>query len=183
MYEARGYRYGIMVFGFATICSLIAVMVGSYCCSSFPEDYLSTGANPGLDQPRNLMSVSQLMNHSMGFRLCVMTLTASSVGLSAAYLNLIMTMKGVFENSRSALAFRALLAALVVGVFDILAVYVFGFFGYRGPLVLVSFLGIAVLVSLMNIPARSGCILAVPLAIVGFGAAATISMTMGIGWD
>jgi hypothetical protein len=68
-------------------------------------------------------------------------------------------------------------------VLYILTIYIAGYVAYRGPLVLVAWIGISVAIGLMYAPNRSGLILAVPLTPAGFIAAGLTSMIVGIPWD
>lgn len=164
--DARGYRYGAILFGAATLGSLIAVAIGSYRSGS------------GM-----LSGFRAVMGQPMGLRLCLMTSIASIACLGGTLLSLFLATDERFRHGRASIVIRGVIAVLIVGVIDIITVYAAGFLGYIGPLVLLSWLAVALLVSMMNAPGRAAFILAVPLTVMGFGAAAILSMTLGIPWD
>lgn len=184
MNETKGYRYGMGLFGLAATVSGIAVIYGSQCCAVFsPEDQIIR-ANFGIPEHRGIRWLTAaLMDWPMGFRLCLMTLTASLIGLVVAFSGFLLVQHKDTNYAPLANGLRAFLAALLVGVMYILTIYIAGFVGYQGTLILVSWLIISILVSLMSVSNRSGFILAVPLTVVGFGSAAIISMVLGIAWD
>ena len=183
MEDVRGYRFGTAVFGLATVLSAVAVAYGSYCCAAFSTEDQAILTSLGAPQRRGMQWLTAaLMDWPMGFRLSLMILTTSIFGFAAALCGLILFSKND-RFARLSKIFRPLSAALLVGIIYILVIYIAGFFGYRGPLVMVAWLGAAMLVSLMHLPNRNGLILAIPLAIAGFGAAAVVSMVMGIGWN
>lgn len=184
MNETRGYRYGMALFSLAAVLSGIAVIYGSQCCAVFSPEDQNIRANFGIPEQRGIRWLTAaLMDWPMGVRLCLMTLTASLIGLAVAFSGFLLAQHKNTDHARLADGFRAFSAALLVGVMYILTVYIAGFFGYRGAWILVSWLIISILVSLMSVSNRSGFILAVPLTVVGFGSAAIISMVMGIAWD
>jgi hypothetical protein len=105
------------------------------------------------------------MDWPLGFRLCLMTLVTSLIGFAVAFSGFLLAMREGAKHTRSVALFRSISAVLSVGVIYILIVYVAGFFGYRGPLVILSWMATALLVGLMSFPQKSGVILAVPLMV------------------
>lgn len=180
MEDVRGYRFGTAVFGLAAVLSAGAVAYASSCCSAVSAEDQAILAGLGAPEWRGMGWVTAaLMDWPLGFRLTLMTLTTSIIGFAVALCGLLLASK----NNRFSRIFRPVSATILVGIIYILVIYIAGYIGYKGPFVLVAWLGAAALISLMYFPNRNGLILAVPLAVVGFGAAAVISMVMGIGWD
>lgn len=183
MEDVRGYRFGAALFGLAAVISAVAVAYGSYCCAAFSVEDQAILTSLGAPDRRGVQWLTAaLLDWPLGFRLSLMILTTAIFGFAVALCELIFFSKND-KFARLSKIFRPPSAALLVGSIYILIIYIAGFFGYKGPLILIAWLGAAVLVSLMYFPNRNGLILAIPLAIVGFGAAAIISMVMGIGWD
>ncbi|WP_312219340.1 hypothetical protein [Sphingobium yanoikuyae] len=184
MKEDRGYRYGMALFCLMLAISGVTVIYGSHCCAAFPPEDQAIREHFGAPEWRGIKWLTAaLMDWPMGFRLCLMTLTASLIGLAVAFSGFLLVRHEGIVHVRFSAAVRAFLAAILVGVIYILTIYAAGFYGYQGSLILVSWLEISLLVSLMNVPNRSGVILAVPLTVAGFGSAAIISMLMDIPWD
>jgi hypothetical protein len=184
MDDTRGYRIGIVLFGIAAGLSAAAALYGSYCCAGFPTDVQALRTNFGTPERRAMpWLTATLMDWPLGYRLIVMTLASSLIGvvISISAMTLASWKAGAY--ARLWAVFSMLSASFLVGVLYILTIYVAGYFGYRGPLSLVAWIGISVGVGLMYAPNRSGLILAVPLTPAGFIVAGVTSMIVGIPWD
>lgn len=187
MAELRGYRIGAWFFALVTLlCSAILPLAIS-CCSRFLPSRLPTGAAVDSDRlsPGIKPAAVALLDWPMDFRLFLMTLVAAVLCLFSTLASAFLTRASSRQGAWAAWAAcaRAVFACMTVGVLYILASYVAGFVGYRGPANLIWMAGIPVLIALTHAPRLAALLISFPLFIGGWVAMAVIGMTVGIPLD
>jgi hypothetical protein len=188
--KARRYRWVGSVFGGVVVAELIALPYAIRCCSRFSADVQKFRTDAHWD-PHVGWFAKFLLDWPMEFRLVVMTITAAILCLLATMMLSLLSRVSERQNGADGrgtlrwLVFgaRTAVASFMVAVLYLLAIYACGYVGYMGPRNLVWYLGIPVLVALIEYPRPAGALLGVPLAITGSLCVALISLTVGIPLD
>jgi hypothetical protein len=187
----RGYRWGGGFFAFVALCSLASLPYAISCCSRFSAEELADRASFGGNgwAPGITPLAVALLDWPMGFRLLVMTVVAAILCLAATItLHLFASYTAKETLSRRARMLKpigeAVLGSFIVGVLYILAAYGVGYAGYIGPANAIWFVGIPVLVSLMEHKRLTSAFLwSAPLLLGGWVSMGVFSMTVGIPLD
>jgi hypothetical protein len=144
MDDTRGYRIGIVLFGLAAVFSAAAALYGSHCCVGFPTDVQVLRTSFGTPERRAMPGLSAaLMDWPLGYRLTLMTLASSLIGVAISISGITLASWKAGAYARVWAVFSMLSASFLVGVLYILTIYVAGYVGYRGPLVLMAWIGIS----------------------------------------
>jgi len=191
MQHLRGYRWGGGLFAFVALCSLASFPYAISCCSRFSAEELAERASFGSNgwAPSITPLAVALLDWPMGFRLLVMTAVAAILCLAATITLLLLARFNPKETSdRRAHVLKSIgevvLGSFMVGVLYILAAYGVGYAGYLGPTNAIWFVGIPMLVSLMEHKRLATALLwFVPLLLGGWMWMGLLSMTVGIPLD
>ena len=179
------------MFASVALCSLASLPHAISCCSRFSAQELAERASFGSNgwAPGTTPLAVVLLDWPMGFRLLVLTAVAAILCLAATITLLLIARFNPEETSdRRAHVLKPIgevvLGSFMIGVLYILAAYGVGYAGYLGPANAIWFVGIPMLISLMEHKRLATAFLwSVPLLLGGSMWMGLLSMTVGIPLD
>jgi hypothetical protein len=187
----RGYRWAGGLFAFVALCSLASLPFAISCCSRFSAEELAERALVGRNgwAPGITPLAVALLDWPAGFRLLVMTIVTAVLCLAATITLLLFARYNAKETpDRRARLLKPIgevvLGSFIAGLLYILAAYGMGYVGYIGSANGIWFVGIPMLIALMEHKRLTSALLwTFPLLLGGWIWMGVLSMTVGIPLD